>query len=97
MKAYFETRQKNYITRQFGRYLSPDLVKSIADSKREIQLGGISKELSILFLDVRGFTPLSEKLKPEEVVDCLNRLFNLITERALHNHAQLTNSSAMPR
>ncbi|ALS21029.1 CHASE2 domain-containing protein [Paenibacillus naphthalenovorans] len=89
MKAYFETRQKNYITRQFGRYLSPDLVKSIADSKREIQLGGISKELSILFLDVRGFTPLSEKLKPEEVVDCLNRLFNLITERALHNHGTI--------
>lgn len=89
MKTYFETKQKNYITKQFGRYISPDLVKSIASSEQEIQLGGISKELSILFLDVRGFTPLSEKLKPEEVVDFLNMMFNLITERALHNHGTI--------
>ncbi|WP_028547848.1 CHASE2 domain-containing protein [Paenibacillus sp. UNC451MF] len=89
MKTYFETKQKNYITKQFGRYISPDLVKEIASSDSEIQLGGISKELTILFLDVRGFTPLSEKLKPEEVVDFLNMMFNLITERALENHGTI--------
>ncbi|MEK8126324.1 adenylate/guanylate cyclase domain-containing protein [Paenibacillus filicis] len=89
MKTYFETKQKNYITKQFGRYISPDLVKEIANSEQEIQLGGISKELTILFLDVRGFTPLSERLKPEEVVDFLNLMFNLITERALENHGTI--------
>lgn len=89
MKTYFETKQKNYITKQFGRYISPDLVKSIASSEREIQLGGISKELTVMFLDVRGFTPLSEKLKPEEVVDFLNMMFNLITERSLENHGTI--------
>ncbi|MCZ8512102.1 adenylate/guanylate cyclase domain-containing protein [Paenibacillus filicis] len=89
MKTYFETKQKNYITKQFGRYISPDLVKEIASSEQEIQLGGISKELTILFLDVRGFTPLSERLKPEEVVDFLNMMFNLITERALANHGTI--------
>lgn len=89
MKAYFETKQKNYITKQFGRYISPDLVKEIAKSDSEIRLGGISKELTIMFLDVRGFTPLSEKLKPEEVVDFLNMMFNLITERALENHGTI--------
>lgn len=89
MKTYFETKQKNYITKQFGRYISPDLVKEIASSDREIQLGGISKELSILFLDVRGFTPLSEKLQPEEVVGFLNMMFDLITERALVNHGTI--------
>ncbi|WP_261381497.1 CHASE2 domain-containing protein [Paenibacillus cremeus] len=89
MKTYFETKQKMYITKQFGRYISPDLVKEIASSEQEIQLGGISKELSVLFLDVRGFTPLSEKLKPEEVVDFLNMMFNLITERVLANHGTI--------
>ncbi|MCS7460133.1 adenylate/guanylate cyclase domain-containing protein [Paenibacillus doosanensis] len=89
MKTYFETKQKNYITKQFGRYISPDLVKEIARNDSDIRLGGISKELSILFLDVRGFTPLSEKLKPEEVVDFLNMMFNLITERALENHGTI--------
>ncbi|MCZ8518013.1 MULTISPECIES: adenylate/guanylate cyclase domain-containing protein [Paenibacillus] len=85
MKTYFESLQIQYITRQFGRYVSPDLVKQIARSEQEIRLGGISKELTILFLDVRGFTSLSEKLKPEEVVDFLNTLFDLITERALES------------
>ncbi|TBL81338.1 CHASE2 domain-containing protein [Paenibacillus thalictri] len=89
MKTYFETKQKNYITKQFGRYISPDLVKEIASSDKEIQLGGISKELTVLFLDVRGFTPLSEKLNPEEVVGFLNMMFDLITERALVNHGTI--------
>ncbi|TDF95871.1 CHASE2 domain-containing protein [Paenibacillus piri] len=89
MKTYFETKQKNYITKQFGRYISPDLVKEIAKSDSEIQLGGIKRELTLLFLDVSGFTPLSEKLKPEEVVDFLNMMFNLITERALENHGTI--------
>jgi adenylate cyclase len=85
IKAYFETKHKNFITKQFGRYISPDLVKQIASSEQELPLGGISKELSILFLDIRGFTTLSEKLKPAEVVDLLNVMFNLITEKTLEN------------
>lgn len=89
VKTFYETKQRQYITKQFGRYLSPELVKEIARSDREIQLGGISKELSILFLDVRGFTPLSEKLSPEEVVGFLNMMFNLITEKALENHGTI--------
>jgi adenylate cyclase len=89
IKTYFETKQKNYITKQFGRYISPELVKEIAASDQEIKLGGISKELTVLFLDVRGFTPLSEKLQPEEVVGFLNMMFDLITERALENHGTI--------
>jgi adenylate cyclase len=89
VKAYFETKHKNFITKQFGRYLSPDLVKQIAASDEELPLGGIKKELSILFLDIRGFTTLSEKLNPEEVVDFLNIMFNLITEKCLENNGTI--------
>jgi adenylate cyclase len=89
IKTFYETMQKNYITKQFGRYISPDLVKEISKSGQEIQLGGINKELTILFLDVRGFTTLSERLKPEEVVGFLNMMFNLITEKALENHGTI--------
>jgi adenylate cyclase len=89
IKTFYETKQKNYITKQFGRYISPDLVKEISKSGQEIQLGGMNKELSILFLDVRGFTTLSERLKPEEVVGFLNMMFNLITEKALDNHGTI--------
>lgn len=89
IKSYFENKQKNFITKQFGRYISPDLVKEIAATDQEIKLGGINKDLSILFLDIRGFTTLSEKLKPEEVVDFLNVMFDLITEKALDNHGTI--------
>jgi adenylate cyclase len=89
IKSYFENKQKNFITKQFGRYISPDLVKEIAAADQELKLGGINKELSILFLDIRGFTALSERLKPEEVVDFLNMMFNLITEKALDNRGTI--------
>lgn len=85
VKSYLENKQKNFITKQFGRYISPELVKQIAATNTEIELGGINKVLSILFLDIRGFTTLSEKLKPEEVVDFLNEMFDLITNKALEN------------
>ncbi|MGG2201840.1 hypothetical protein [Paenibacillus validus] len=51
----------------------------------------------MLFLDVRGFTPLSERLEPEEVVDFLNMMFNLITERRWPTTARSTNLSATQR
>ncbi|WP_166242454.1 CHASE2 domain-containing protein [Paenibacillus turpanensis] len=89
MKTFYETKQKNFITKQFGRYISPELVKEIASSGQELQLGGINKELSILFLDIRGFTTLSERLKPEEVVDFLNTMFDMITDRALKNQGSI--------
>lgn len=89
IKTFYENKQRNHITKQFGRYISPDLVRQIASSGQEIELGGINKELSILFLDVRGFTTLSEKLKPEEVVGFLNMMFDLITEKALENHGTI--------
>lgn len=85
VKTFFEMKQKQFITKQFGRYLSPELVKEIAKSDAELPLGGVNKELTILFLDIRGFTPLSEKLKPEEIVDFLNMMFDMITNQVLAN------------
>jgi len=88
-KTYFETKQKQFITRQFGRYISPELVNQIAKSEMELPIGGVNKELSILFLDIRGFTPLSEKLRPEEIVDFLNMMFDMITNQVLKNHGTI--------
>lgn len=89
LKTYSEMKQKQFITKQFGRYISPELVEQMADSGAELPLGGVRKELSILFLDIRGFTPLSEKLLPEEVVDFLNMMFDMITSEALQNKGMI--------
>lgn len=89
IKTYFETKQKQFITRQFGRYISPELVEQIAGSGTEPPLGGVKKELSVLFLDIRGFTTLSEQMLPEEVVDFLNMMFDMITNQALKNNGTI--------
>ncbi len=85
LKSYMDSVQKSFVTRQFGRYISPDLVKQIVAQDIEIKLGGDLKLITILFLDIRGFTPLSEKLTPPELVDTLNTMFNMITETTLSN------------
>jgi adenylate cyclase len=89
LKSYLESSQKNFVTRQFGRYISPDLVKQIVAQDIDIKLGGDSKNITILFLDIRGFTPLSEKLTPPELVDTLNTMFNMITETTLRNRGTI--------
>jgi len=89
LKSYLDNVQKSFVTRQFGRYISPDLVKQIVAQDIEIKLGGDLKMITILFLDIRGFTPLSEKLTPPELVDTLNTMFNMITETTLRNEGTI--------
>ncbi|TFE30776.1 CHASE2 domain-containing protein [Cohnella luojiensis] len=89
LKSYMDSAQKSFVTRQFGRYISPDLVKQIVAQDIEIKLGGDLKLITILFLDIRGFTPLSEKLTPPELVDTLNTMFNMITETTLRNEGTI--------
>ncbi len=89
LKSYMDSVQKNFVTRQFGRYISPDLVKQIVAQDLEIKLGGDLKLITIMFLDIRGFTPLSEKLSPPELVDTLNTMFNMITETTLRNEGTI--------
>ncbi|MFD0674280.1 CHASE2 domain-containing protein [Cohnella sp. GCM10027633] len=89
LKSYLDSAQKSFVTRQFGRYISPDLVKQIVEKDIDIELGGDLKLITILFLDIRGFTPLSEKLTPPELVDTLNTMFNMITETTLKNEGTI--------
>ncbi|WEK55429.1 MAG: adenylate/guanylate cyclase domain-containing protein [Candidatus Cohnella colombiensis] len=89
LKSYLDNVQKSFVTRQFGRYISPDLVKQIVAKDIDIELGGDLKLITILFLDIRGFTPLSEKLSPPELVDTLNTMFNMITETTLRNEGTI--------
>jgi adenylate cyclase len=89
LKSYMDSVQKSFVTRQFGRYISPDLVKQIVAQDIEIKLGGDLKLITILFLDIRGFTPLSERLTPPELVDTLNTMFNMITETTLRNEGTI--------
>ncbi|MCL5776878.1 adenylate/guanylate cyclase domain-containing protein [Limibaculum sp. FT325] len=69
-------REKRGIRTAFSRYVHPEVLKDIERNYSQVQLGGENCELTVMFTDVRNFTPLSERLAPEEVVSFLNRLLS---------------------
>ena len=62
------------------RYLSPQVADSILAGQTEVSLMSKRRNLTIFFSDIRGFTPLSERLEPEELVDRLNEYLSAMTE-----------------
>ena len=71
-------RQKRELRRAFGHYVSPEIVRRI-DEKGEGVLAGEQRECTVFFSDIRGFTSLSETLRPDQVVGLLNRYFTPMT------------------
>ena len=75
-----ERREKKHLQSIFGRYVSDSVVSGILKGGEDaLKLGGQKKDIAVLFVDVRGFTPLSEGLEPEVVVEILNRYFEVTT------------------
>ncbi|MHA6260061.1 CHASE2 domain-containing protein [Sporosarcina sp. CAU 1771] len=73
-----ELSERKRVTSIFGRYVAPQVVAQILDNGEEgLKLGGSRKELTVLFVDIRGFTTLSERVEPEEIVEILNEYLNL--------------------
>ncbi|MBI2887808.1 MAG: HAMP domain-containing protein [Chloroflexi bacterium] len=62
------------------QYLSPQLAESILSGDLDVNLASSRKNLTVFFSDIRGFTPLSERMEPEELVDHLNKYLTTMTE-----------------
>ncbi|MBF0388630.1 MAG: adenylate/guanylate cyclase domain-containing protein [Desulfamplus sp.] len=73
-------KEKSVLKKAFDSYVSPDVVASVIANHESLKLGGERKRLSVLFSDIRGFTTLSEKLTPEELVSLLNDYFTRMTD-----------------
>ncbi|WP_416666265.1 adenylate/guanylate cyclase domain-containing protein [Egbenema bharatensis] len=68
-----DLEKRNQLIRQvFGRYLSDGIVANLLEHPEGLKLGGERRKITILTSDLRGFTTLSERLPPEEVIDILN-------------------------
>ncbi len=78
-------RDKRRIRSAFGQYLSPALVNRLAHSSSQLRLGGETRETSILFCDIRGFTPLSEAYRedPAGLTRLINRFLTPMTGEVL--------------
>lgn len=73
-------RKELEIRADLGRYLPAELVDKIIKREQDMALGGERREITVMFADLVAFTPLSEKLPPEQVVQILNELFTIVTE-----------------
>jgi len=85
-KYFAETRQKRFIQNAFGTYLAPSVVKQLIDSPEKLELGGEKREITAFFSDLQGFTGISEKLAPDELVELLNEFLSEMTDIILANN-----------
>ena len=75
-----EAREKRQVRKTFQHYLSPAVIEKIMDNPDQLKLGGERKELSVLFVDIRGFTTLAEGMDPVDLAGLLNAFTDGMTE-----------------
>ena len=93
VQFYTQFKQKQMIKGQFGTYLSPIMVDMLAKNPELLKLGGERKEMTFFFMDIVGFTPISEKYKnnddPEGLVQLINKFLDMQTQIILNNNGTI--------
>jgi adenylate cyclase len=82
-------RERRTIRRAFTQYLAPSVLRRIETSKDALRLGGDERQLTLLFMDIRNFTAISEGLSPTQLVDFLNKLLNELSKPTINNEGTL--------
>lgn len=80
---------KRYLREAFAHYVSPNVIEGLLENPENLRLGGERREMSFVFADLEGFTPLSEKLEPEELVALLQEYQDGMVEIALSHGATI--------
>lgn len=83
------SRQRVWIKNAFSRYISPEVVSIITAHPERLKLGGEEVDATVMFLDLAGFTTLSEKLAPTEVILLLSEIFAPMTDIIKQEHGTL--------
>lgn len=85
-----EILKRRKVINAFKKYVAPQVVEEISkQGEFEIVLGGENRNIAVLFVDIRGFTPMSESLQPEQVVEILNEYLSLTTKAIFKNGGTL--------
>lgn len=90
VKAFIKTELRaTELKRAFSSYVSPEVVSEILKNPDRLELGGSEREISVLFSDIRGFTAISEKMTPKELVSLLNQIHGPLTHVIIKNRGLL--------
>ena len=76
----FEERRRNRLQRAFGHYLAPAMVSRLADSEAALELGGETREVTIMFADLIGFSETSARIEPSQVMAAANRYLGIVAD-----------------
>jgi len=92
-KYYVTYQLKEQIKKQFQKYLSPDMVEELQKDPSKLKLGGERKEMTFMFMDICGFTPISEAYKnkddPEGLVELINKFLDMQTKIIINNRGTI--------
>ncbi|WP_426075553.1 CHASE2 domain-containing protein [Janthinobacterium sp. PSPC3-1] len=83
---FFEVRKGRALVSRFGQYVAPELVAQMADNPDRYSMDGESRELTVLFADVRGFTAISEQMTPQELRVYINLYLTAMSEDIRDSH-----------
>lgn len=89
VKAHKRLAREEVARANYSRFMPEYVVKQLLDNPSSFKLGGINQKITVLFADIRGFTSISEKEKPEKVVGLLNKFFSAMTDIIFENGGTL--------
>ena len=84
-----EARNKRQITKLFGQYVPPELADKMSQDPTHYSMEGQSREMTVLFSDIRGFTNFSETLPPTELAEVLNAYLSTMTKIVQDHHGTI--------
>jgi adenylate cyclase len=83
-------REARQIQSLFGRYVHPAVVQQLLADPRAVNLGGETRDISVVFADIRGYTRLAEQAPPDELVRILNAYLDILTEAIWREEGTVT-------
>jgi len=89
VKAHKRLAREEVARANYSRFMPEYVVKQLLNNPSSFRLGGVNQTITVLFADIRGFTAISEKEKPEKVVGLLNKFFSAMTEIIFENGGTL--------
>jgi adenylate cyclase len=88
--AYIRTEMERRAVRQaFGFYISPDYMKELTRNPDQLRLGGEMRDISVMFTDIRGFTSISERLKPDTLIQLINDFLTPMSDLVMSNRGTI--------
>lgn len=80
-----KTRENQFVKSIFSRYLNKDLLNILLENSDRLKLGGETRNMTVMFSDIRSFTTISESLTPKQLIDMLNDYLGYMTKIILKN------------